>query len=112
MVLFNDIIMAPIGGPVVEVITLAKTDLEAGKVLDCLGGYDTYGQCENAGIAHAEKLLPIGLAEGAILKRDVPRDHAITFNDVEFAEDNLVLRLYREQTKMFFPELEAEAILT
>lgn len=111
MVLFNDIVMAPIGGPVVEVITLAKTELKAGKVLDCLGGYDTYGQCENASVARKENLLPIGLAEGAIVKRDLPRDHPLTFDDVAFKEDNLVLRLYREQNKMFFPELKAEASL-
>jgi predicted homoserine dehydrogenase-like protein len=105
MVLFNDIIMAPLAGPVVEVITLAKTDLKAGKVLDGLGGYDTYGQCENAGTARQENLLPIGLAEGAILKRDLPRDAVLTFDDVEFPEDNLVLQLYREQTEMFFPAI-------
>lgn len=101
MVLFNDIIMAPLGGPVVEVITLAKTELKKGKKLDGLGGYDTYGQCENTPIVRAENLLPIGLAEGAILKRDVPRDHPITFDDVEIQEDLLVYQLYREQMETF-----------
>jgi predicted homoserine dehydrogenase-like protein len=105
MVLFNDIIMAPIAGPVVEVATFAKTDLKAGKKLDGLGGYDYYGQCENADVARKENLLPVGLAEGATLKRDLPKDSIITFDDVELPEDNLVQRLYREQTQMFFPEL-------
>lgn len=111
MVLFNDIIMAPLAGPIVEVITLAKTELKAGKVLDGLGGYDTYGQCENANVARQENLLPIGLAEGARIKRDLPRDYVLTFDDVEFPEDNLVLKLYREQTEMFFPELSKISIL-
>jgi predicted homoserine dehydrogenase-like protein len=105
MVLFRDNIMAPIGPPVVEVITLAKTPLEKGKVLDGLGGYDTYGQCENAITARTENLLPIGLAEGARVLRDVPRDYALTFDDVELPADNLVQRLYREQTTRFFPDL-------
>lgn len=104
MVLFNDIIMAPIGGPVVEVATFAKTDLKAGKALDGLGGYDYYGQCENADVVRKENLLPVGLAEGATLKRDLPKDSIITFDDVELPEDNLVQRLYREQVQMFFPE--------
>lgn len=104
MVLFNDIIMAPIAGPVVEVATFAKTDLKAGKKLDGLGGYDYYGQCENADVARKENLLPVGLAEGATLKRDLPKDSIITFDDVELPEDNLVQRLYREQLAMFFPE--------
>lgn len=106
MVLFNDIIMAPIAGPVVEVITLAKTDLKKSKKIDGLGGYDTYGQCENADVARKENLLPVGLAEGCILKRDLPRDHVLTFDDVELPEDNLVQRLYREQNEMFFPTLK------
>ncbi|UYZ60809.1 NAD(P)H-dependent oxidoreductase [Hymenobacter latericus] len=106
MVLFQDIVMAPLGGPVVEVITHAKTPLKAGHKLDGLGGYDTYGQCENAETARLENLLPVGLAEGCVLKRDVPRDHPITFDDVELPADNLVQRLYREQTAMFFPHLQ------
>ena len=109
MVLFNDIIMAPIAGPVVEVITLAKTELKAGKKLDGLGGYDTYGQCENADVARKENLLPVGLAEGCIIKRDLPRDHVLTFDDVDLPEDNLVLRLYREQNEMFFPQNNNES---
>jgi len=111
MVLFNDIIMAPLGGPVVEVITCAKTDLKAGKKLDGIGQYDTYGQCENALTARQENLLPIGLAEGAILKYDVPRDHVLTFDDVELLEENLVQRLYKEQTALFFPHLQAKEVL-
>ncbi|MCC9135031.1 NAD(P)H-dependent oxidoreductase [Pontibacter silvestris] len=104
MVLFNDIIMAPIAGPVVEVITMAKTELKAGKKLNGIGGYDYYGQCENAPTARQENLLPVGLAEGAVVKRDLPRDHVITFDDVELPEENLVQRLYKEQLKTFFPE--------
>jgi len=111
MVLFQDIIMAPIAGPVVEVVTFAKTDLKAGQKLDGLGGYDTYGQCENATTARQENLLPIGLAEGAVVKRDLPRDYVLTFDDVELPEDNLVQRLYREQTQLFFPELQEKSVL-
>ncbi|MCC9168604.1 NAD(P)H-dependent oxidoreductase [Pontibacter harenae] len=106
IVLMNDVVMAPLAGPVVEVITQAKTDLKAGKKLDGLGGYDTYGQCENALTVQQENLLPIGLAEGAVLKRDIPRDQCLTFDDVELNEDSLVMRLYREQTAMFFPEMK------
>ena len=104
MVLFNDIIMAPIAGPVVEVITCAKTPLKAGHKLDGIGQYNTYGQCENAAVARKENLVPIGLAEGAVLKRDVPRDHVISFDDVEMPEETLVQRLYREQNELFFPK--------
>ncbi|MEP6513676.1 MAG: hypothetical protein ABJA79_07395 [Parafilimonas sp.] len=105
MILFNDIVTAPLNGPVVEVITCAKTELKAGKKLDGIGGYDAYGQCENASIARKENLLPMGLAEGAFVKHELPRDHVLTFDDVELPEENLVLRLYEEQTKIFFPQM-------
>jgi predicted homoserine dehydrogenase-like protein len=103
MVLFNDVIMAPIGGPVVEVATFAKTALKAGKKLDGLGFYDTYGQCDNSAVLRKENLLPIALAEGSIMKRDVPRDHPITFDDVEVDTSTLVYQLFKEQVEMFFP---------
>jgi predicted homoserine dehydrogenase-like protein len=111
MVLFNDVVMAPLGGPVVDVITQAKTYLRSGRKLDGLGGYDTYGQCENATAARQENLLPIGLAEGAVLKRDMEKDQYITFDDVELDENTPVMRLYREQTAMFFPELTPKGAL-
>lgn len=111
MVLFNDVVIAPMAGPVVEVITVAKTDLQAGRKLDGLGGYDTYGQCENSSVSRQENLLPIGLAEGAVLKRDIDRDQCITFDDVQLDESSLVMRLYQEQTAMFFPAVEEKGVV-
>ena len=110
MILFNDIVMSPLAGPVVEVITLAKTPLKAGKKLDGIGHYDTYGQCENAITARTENLLPIALAEGTVLKRDIARDEPITFDDVEIVEETLTLRLYREQLEMFFPQFKQQSV--
>ncbi len=100
---FNDPVMYPVGGPVVEVITIAKRNLKAGETLDGYGGYLSYGICENYDIARAENLLPIGLSEGITLKRDVPMDKALTFDDIEVPEDNLVFELYEEQLKMYDP---------
>ena len=101
-VLFEDAVLAPLGGPCVDVITTAKRDLEAGETIDRLGGYMTYGQCENADGVHGERLLPIGLAEGCRLKRDVPKDGVIAYDDVEIPEGRLADRLRREQDVRFF----------
>lgn len=98
---FRDVIIAPLAGSVVEVITAAKRDLNAGHTLDGLGGYDTYGMCENTPVVKAENLLPMGLAEGTRLKRDIPQDGFITFDDVESPSDSLPLQLYQEQVKLF-----------
>lgn len=99
--LFRDPVIAPIAGPRVEVITLAKRDLKAGEVIDELGGYTAYGEAETAETTARENLLPIGVAVGARLKRDLPKDAALTYADVELPEGRLVDRLRAEQAEMF-----------
>ena len=100
-VLFNDAVLAPIGGPRVDVVATAKIDLSAGQVLDGIGEYMTYGLCENTPIAHVERLLPMGLAGGSRLVRDVPRDQVLTYDDVEIPAGRLADRLRAEQTAHF-----------
>ncbi len=99
--LFGDAAIAPIAGPLVEVISMAKKDLGAGEEIDELGGYTVYGEAETAAITASENLLPIGVAVGAKLKRAVPKDQALTYDDVELPEGRLIDRLRIEQAKMF-----------
>jgi predicted homoserine dehydrogenase-like protein len=100
---FNDPVMYPKGEPIVEVISIAKRDLKAGETLDGYGGYLTFGVCENYETARTENLLPIGLAEDVVLKRDVPQDKALTFDDIVYPQDRLIYSLYEEQLRMFEP---------
>lgn len=104
--LFGDPCLEPLGAPRVDVVTTAKRDLEAGEILDGIGYYMTYGQCENAGVVNAERLLPIGLAEGCRLRRSVRRDEVLSYDDVELPEGRLVDRLRKEQDEMFFPQIQ------
>ncbi|TFY96402.1 NAD(P)H-dependent oxidoreductase [Ramlibacter rhizophilus] len=103
-VLFGDAALAPLAGPLVEVVATAKTALEAGAVLDGLGEYMTYGLAENADTARRQNLLPIGLAEGCRLKRAVARDEVLSFDDVELPPGRLCDQLWREQIERFFPQ--------
>lgn len=100
--LFGDTVLAAAGRPSVEVITAAKTDLQAGQTIDGLGGYMTYGLAENAEVVQAERLLPIGLAEGCTLLRDIPKDGIITYDDVRLPEGRLSDQLRAEQDAMFW----------
>jgi predicted homoserine dehydrogenase-like protein len=100
-VLFQDAAVAPIAGPVCGVITVAKRDLKAGEVLDGIGGFTCYGMIENSDACQAENLLPMGLSEGCCLKRDVPRDYALTYVDVELPEGRLCDKLRAEQNAYF-----------
>jgi predicted homoserine dehydrogenase-like protein len=102
-VLFGDAAIAPLGAPLVDVVATAKIDLKQGDVLDGMGYYMTYGQCENSETVRAHNLLPIGLAEGARLTRDVPRDQVLTYNDVELPAGRLCDKLRAEQSAYFSP---------
>lgn len=100
-VLFEDAVMAPLGKPLVDVVTTAKINLKAGEILDGIGYYMTYGQCENSDVTQAQNLLPMGLAEGCRLKRDIPKDQVLTSDDVELPPDRLCDKLRSEQNAYF-----------
>jgi predicted homoserine dehydrogenase-like protein len=98
---FGDATIAPMGPPSVEVVATAKIDLKAGQRLDGMGGYLTYGQCENVDVVLAENLLPMGLAEGCVLKCDIAKDEVLTCEDVQLPAGRLCDRLRVEQTNYF-----------
>ncbi len=99
---FGDHVLKPLGAPVVEVISRAKTDLKAGTMLDGPGFYTLYGECENHEVVLKENLLPIGLTENGVkLKRDIPKDQELTFDDVEFDENRIIFKLYEKQKEYF-----------
>jgi predicted homoserine dehydrogenase-like protein len=103
--LFRDSVAKPLGGPVVEVCAVAKRDLRAGEVLDEYGNYMTYGEAVNSPDMRRERFLPEGLVEGCTLKRDIPKDRVLTYDDVELPTGRLADRL-REEQYARFTELE------
>jgi predicted homoserine dehydrogenase-like protein len=100
-VLFNDDPVKPIAGPVCDVVTIAKRALKAGEVLDGIGGYLTFGGIDNTSVAMRDNLLPIGLSDGCVLKRDLPMDAGISFDDVELPKGRLCDKLWSEQVEHF-----------
>ncbi|MDR7543856.1 MAG: 3-hydroxyacyl-CoA dehydrogenase NAD-binding domain-containing protein [Armatimonadota bacterium] len=102
-VLFGDATIAPLKGPVCEVVALAKRDLAAGTTLDGIGGFAYYGVIENAEACRRDRLLPVGLAAGCRLVRAVRRDEPIALADVELPDGRLADRLRAEQDATFAP---------
>ena len=102
-VLFGDATLAPLAGPVCDVITTAKRTLQAGETLDGFGGFLSYGLLENSEMVQAENLLPLGLAEGCQLRRAVAQDTVLTYDDVIVPPNRLIDRLYAEQLAYFEP---------
>lgn len=96
-VIQNDATVAPLGGPVCEVLTVAKRNLKAGERLDGVGGFCTYGLIDNVAAARRMAALPISLSEGAVLRRDIAKDDAISFDDVDVRPAGVVDRLWEEQ---------------
>ncbi|HSM65617.1 MAG TPA: hypothetical protein VK860_04865 [Ilumatobacteraceae bacterium] len=91
--LFGDAALRPLGPPTVEVVTTAKTDLCVGDEIDGLGGYMTYGLAERADVTAADDLLPIGVAQGCRVVRNVAKDEVLTYADVEVPPGRAVDRL-------------------
>jgi len=75
-------VVRPIGAPVSDVITRAKRDLKKGDKLDCIGGYDYFGEMTAADISVNDKALPLGLATGATLLVDIKQGEQILFQHV------------------------------
>ncbi|HMF71951.1 MAG TPA: hypothetical protein VK616_10775 [Flavitalea sp.] len=100
-VLFQDAALTPLGKPYVDVVAAAKIDLKAGETIDPIGHYMTYGLAENSDTCQEENLLPIGIAEGCVLKNDVSKDKVITYDDVILPEGRLIDRLRKEQEEYF-----------
>jgi len=108
-VIHRDPTVAPIAGPVCEVLTVAKRDLRAGERLDGVGGFCAYGLIDNAPTARTSRALPIGLSEGCVLKRNIAKDTAVSFDDVEEPRrDQLVDSLWRQQSARWPVVVEAE----
>ncbi len=99
--LFNDATVAPVGAPVCDVLTMAKRDLEAGELLDGIGGFTCYGVIDNAEVARRDDLLPMGLSEGCRLKRAILKDQAIRNDDVDLPPGRLCDTLRQEQDQHF-----------
>jgi predicted homoserine dehydrogenase-like protein len=100
-VLFGDAAIAPAGGPVCEVATIAKRDMEAGEELDGIGGYNCYGLIDNLENARRDDVLPIGLAAGARLTRAVAKDQPVRNADVTLPEGRLIDDLRARQAAHF-----------
>ncbi len=75
--------MVPLDRLASEVFAVAKRDLAPGDSLDAIGGTAYYSLIDTYETAQAERLLPIGLANGAKVVRPVAMDTPITTADVE-----------------------------
>ena len=66
-----------------DVASVAKKDLKVGEKLDGEGGYCARGKLITSQNSKNEKVLPLGLTDNAILKKNISKDEIIKIGDVE-----------------------------
>jgi homoserine dehydrogenase len=66
-----------------DVASYAKKDLKAGEKLDGEGGFCARGRLITAQKSKKENILPLGLTDNAVSKKDINKDEVIKLNDVE-----------------------------
>ncbi len=85
-----------------DVVALAKRDLKAGEMLDGEGGYTVSGGLRPARASVEAGMVPLGLAHGVKLLRDVPDGQPVTWADVEADTANAAYKLRREMEQEAF----------
>jgi predicted homoserine dehydrogenase-like protein len=96
-----------------DVVTTAKKELRAGDTLDGEGGYTVFGKLAPAELSLSRNALPLGLAHGAKLIRDVPKDRTVSWDDVELDESQFAVKIRRQLEAEFRAEhqLAADSLL-
>ena len=84
-----------------DVVATAKRALKAGEKLDGEGGFTVYGKLMPARDSLAADGLPLGLAHGVTLKRDIAAGQAVRWDDVNFDADNAAVKFRREMERVF-----------
>ncbi len=88
-------LLEPVHGLRTNVYAYAKRALGAGATLDGIGGYTCYGMIDNCTQAEAHPGLPICLADGVTVIRDVAKDEAIRLDDVAYDPTSFEFDLFR-----------------
>ena len=85
-----------------EVASIAKKNLKKGEKLDGEGGFCVRGRLITSEKSKKEKILPLGLTDNAILKKDISKDETIKIEDVELNLPNEVLEARNYQYSLIY----------
>ena len=79
-----------------DAVAVAKKPLKAGDLLDGEGGYTVVGRLMPAADSLAQGCLPLGLAHGWKLIKDLPAGKPVKWSDVAFDASQTAVRVRRE----------------
>ncbi len=80
-----------------EVAAVAKRDLKAGQKVAGIGGEDFYGRIYTYGDARELRAVPLGIAPGGTVTRDIPKGQLLTEGNFAPDPSTFVCRLRRMQ---------------
>ena len=80
-----------------EVISVTKKDLHIGEILDGEGGFASRGKLVTAKCSVENNYLPLGLTDGAKIKKSIKKDEYIKIDDVEINWKQEVLQARKYQ---------------
>lgn len=92
-----------------DVVATAKRALRQGEILDGEGGYTVWGRLMPAETSLALGALPLGLAHGVRLRRDVAEGESLRWADVACDENAGAVRIRREMERTFGAEFARAA---
>jgi predicted homoserine dehydrogenase-like protein len=84
-----------------DVVATAKRALKAGEMLDGEGGYCVWGKQTPAERSLAEGYLPLGLAHGVKLTRDIAEGERLKWSDVAYDPADDAVKVRREMEAAF-----------
>jgi predicted homoserine dehydrogenase-like protein len=84
-----------------DVVATAKRALKKGEILDGEGGYCVWGKQTQAARSLKEGLLPLGLAQGVALKRDIAAGASLQWSDVAYDANDFAVKVRREMEAAF-----------
>ena len=87
-----------------DAVATAKRALKKGEILDGEGGFCVWGKQTPADRSLQQALLPLGLAHGVALKRDVKQGEPLTWADVDYDAAGPAVTARREMEAMFGEE--------
>jgi predicted homoserine dehydrogenase-like protein len=83
-----------------EVVAIAKRDLKAGETVGDIGSADIFNRVYTYEDAQANNSIPMGLAPGGKVLKDIPKDAYLTWDNFAPNTSNLVYKLRQMQDDM------------
>lgn len=83
-----------------EVVAIAKRNLKAGEIVGDIGSADIFNRIYTYKDAQAKNGIPMGLAPGGKVLKDIPKDTMLTWDTFAPDTSNLVYKLRQMQDEM------------